>query len=107
MSLPPLTADQRAAALHAAAAARRTRAEVKERLKRGGASLTDVLDAAESDPILGKLRVAELIESMPGVGKARAEQIMRRLAISPSRRLRGLGCKQREALLGRFAPTGE
>ena len=35
---------------------------------------------------------------MPGVGKVRAQRIMERLEISPSRRVRGLGSKQREAL---------
>lgn len=106
MSLPPLTAEQRAAALHAAAAARRTRAELKERLKRGGVSLPEVIDAACTDAVVGKLRVAEVLESMPGVGKARALRIMQRLDIAPTRRLRGLGTKQRGALLAQFARNG-
>lgn len=106
MSLPPLTADQRAAALRAAAAARRTRAELKDRLKRGGVSIGEVLDAAGDDAVVGKLRVAELIESMPGVGKARATRIMERLDIAASRRLRGLGAKQQGALRAEFERNG-
>ena len=43
MPLPPLTPEQRAAALEKAAAARKARAEVKERLKRNGASISDRL----------------------------------------------------------------
>jgi ribosomal protein S13 len=39
---------------------------------------------------------------MPGVGKVRAQRIMERLEISPSRRVRGLGSKQREALVKEF-----
>ncbi|MPY99229.1 MAG: integration host factor, partial [Actinophytocola sp.] len=42
MALPQLTEEQRAAALEKAAAARRARAELKERLKRGGTTLADV-----------------------------------------------------------------
>ena len=40
MALPQLTDEQRAAALEKAAAARRARAELKDRLKRGGTNLT-------------------------------------------------------------------
>ena len=103
MALPQLTEEQRAAALEKAAAARRVRAELKERLKRGGTNLTDVLKAAESDEILGKMKVSALLEALPGVGKVRAAQIMERLEIAPSRRLRGLGDRQRKALLSEFS----
>jgi transposase len=103
VALPQLTEEQRAAALEKAAAARRVRAELKERLKRGGTNLTDVLKAAESDEILGKMKVSALLEALPGVGKVRAAQIMERLEIAPSRRLRGLGDRQRKALLSEFS----
>ena len=102
MALPELTEEQRAAALEKAAAARRARAELKERLKRGGTSLGDVLEQADSDEVLGKMKVSALLEAMPGVGKVRAQQIMERLEIAPSRRLRGLGERQRKALLDEF-----
>ena len=103
MPLPPLTPEQRAAALEKAAAARKARAEVKERLKRNGVSISEVLAAGESDDVIGKMRVSAVLESMPGVGKARAARIMERLEISPTRRVRGLGAKQRTALEREFA----
>jgi hypothetical protein len=103
VALPQLTEEQRAAALEKAAAARRARAELKERLKRGGTNLTDVLKAAESDEVLGKMKVSALLEALPGVGKVRAAQIMERLEIATSRRLRGLGDRQRKALLAEFS----
>jgi hypothetical protein len=102
VALPELTEEQRAAALEKAAAARRARAELKERLKRGGTTLRDVLDQADSDEVLGKMKVSALLEALPGVGKVRAQQIMERLEIAPSRRLRGLGERQRKALLAEF-----
>ena len=102
MALPELTEEQRAAALEKAAAARRARAELKERLKRGGTSLSEVLEQADKDEVLGKMKVSALLEAMPGVGKVRAQQIMERLEIAPSRRLRGLGDRQRKALLDEF-----
>ena len=97
-----LTEEQRAAALEKAAAARRTRAELKDRLKRGGTTLKEVLTQSDSDEVLGKMKVSALLEAMPGVGKVRAAQIMERLEIAPSRRLRGLGDRQRKALLADF-----
>lgn len=102
MAVPPLTPEQRSAALAKAAAARRTRAEIKERLKRSGASLAEVLTQGEADDVVGKMRVSAVLEAMPGVGKARAQKIMERLEISPSRRVRGLGVKQRSALVREF-----
>jgi len=106
VALPSLTAEQRAAALEKAAIARRTRAQLKERLKRGGVSLTEVLTTGDGDEVIGKMRVSEVIESMPGVGKVRAGQIMQRLDIAPTRRLRGLGAKQRLALEREFPAAG-
>ncbi|GAA2818502.1 integration host factor, actinobacterial type [Crossiella cryophila] len=103
MALPQLTEEQRAAALEKAAAARRARAELKERLKRGGTNLKEVLKSAETDEVLGKMKVSALLEALPGVGKVRAAQIMERLEIATSRRLRGLGDRQRKALLTEFS----
>ena len=102
MALPPLTPEQRAAALEKAAAARRARAELKVRLKTSGTSLVDVLQSGENDEAIGKMKVEALLEALPGVGKVRAQRIMERLEISPSRRVRGLGAKQREALAREF-----
>jgi hypothetical protein len=100
--LPSLTAEQQAAALEKAAMARRTRAQLKERLKRNGVSLNEVLAAGTTDDVIGRMRVSEVISSMPGVGKVRAAKIMEKLDIAPSRRLRGLGAKQRSALEAEF-----
>ncbi|MDX6197944.1 MAG: hypothetical protein QOJ79_1095 [Actinomycetota bacterium] len=102
MALPPLTPEQRAAALEKAAAARRARAELKVRLKSSGTSLADVLNAGDRDEAIGKMKVVAVLEALPGVGKVRAQRLMERLEISPSRRVRGLGAKQREALQREF-----
>ena len=102
MALPTLTPEQRAAALEKAAEARRARAALKVELKSSGTSLADVLARGAADDVIGKMKVVAVVESMPGVGKVRAQQIMERLEISPSRRVRGLGVKQREALQREF-----
>lgn len=102
MPLPPLTPEQRAAALDKAAAARRARADLKVRLKTHGTTLAAVLHLGETDDVVGKMKVVAVIEALPGVGKVRAHRLMEALEISPARRVRGLGAKQREALLKAF-----
>jgi transposase len=103
VALPPLTPEQRQAALDKAAASRRERAEVKNRLKHSGASINEVLRDGESNEVIGKMRVLDLLQSMPGLGKVRARQVMERLGIAESRRVRGLGSKQVAALEREFA----
>jgi hypothetical protein len=102
VALPPLTPDQRAAALEKAAKARKERAEVKSNLKRGAITLPAVLKQGQTDDTVGKMKVSALLEAMPGVGKVRARQIMERLGIAESRRVRGLGANQRAALENEF-----
>ncbi|GMA31306.1 integration host factor, actinobacterial type [Litorihabitans aurantiacus] len=102
MALPELTPQQRADALAKAAQARATRAEVKNRLKYSGASLSSVLEAAENEDAIGKLKVSALLEALPGVGPVRARQIMAEIGIAETRRVRGLGPHQRDALVSRF-----
>lgn len=104
MALPPLTPEQRAAALEKAAAARRERAEVKNRLKNSGASISEVLHQGQVNDVIGKMKVMDLLQSVPGLGKVRARQVMERLGIAESRRVRGLGTKQVAALEREFAP---
>ena len=102
MALPQLTDEQRKEALAKAAEARKARAELKEQLKRGEISLKEVLAKASSDEIIGKTKVSALLESLPKVGKVKAKEIMDELEIAQTRRLRGLGDRQRRALLERF-----
>lgn len=102
MALPQLTPEQRQAALDKAAASRRERAEVKNRLKNSGASIMDVIREGQVNEVVGKMKVVDLLQSMPGLGKVRAKQLMERLAITESRRVRGLGAKQVAALEAEF-----
>ncbi len=103
MPLPTLSPEQRAAALEKAAEIRKARAELKEKLKKGQTTLDAVLSRAESDDVVGKLKVSAVLQSLPGIGKIRATQIMEKLKIADSRRLRGLGEQQRKALLAEFS----
>ena len=97
MALPQLTDEQRKAALEKAAAARHARAELRDKIKKGEVTLQEVLDS--DDPIANRLKVSALIESLPGYGKAKAQKIMDELGISSTRRVKGLGARQREQLI--------
>jgi len=104
MAQPPsLTPEQRTAALAKAAAARTARAELKERLKLGSITLAEVLKQGETDDLVGKTKVLAVLESLPGVGKVKARRTMDEIGIADTRRVRGLGSQQREALLAAFA----
>ena len=106
MALPPLTPEQRQAALDKAAASRRERAEVKNRLKNSGATIVDVLQEGQRNEVIGKMKVLDLLQSMPGLGKVRAQQLMERIGIAETRRVRGLGVNQISALEREFADQG-
>lgn len=102
MALPDLTPQQRAEALEKATRARRRRAEVKDALKSRELALSAVIDMAETDEAIAKLKVRSLLESLPRVGVSTAEALMLEIKIAPSRRIRGLGQVQREELIRRF-----
>lgn len=100
MATPPtLDPAQRAAALAKAAEARAARAALKNRLKMGSFTLREALAAADTDPVVGKLKVVALLESLPGLGKVKARRVMEEIGIADSRRVQGLGAQQRQALL--------
>ena len=103
MPLPPaLTPEQRQAALDKAAAARRERAELKEKLKMGSVNLRELLNLADRHEVVAKMKVLAVLESLPGVGKVKARRMMDEIGISETRRVRGLGDQQRTKLLDAF-----
>jgi hypothetical protein len=100
MPLPPaLSADQRQAALEKAAAVRKQRAELKDRLKMGSVSLKELLEQGQRDEVVGKMKVVTVLESLPGLGKVKARRAMDEVGISETRRVQGLGDQQRRKLL--------
>jgi guanylate kinase len=103
MGLPPqLTPEQRQQALLKAAKSRKRRSEVKLKIKSGEFSVDTILEMAKTDDAVAKMRVKELLESLSGVGKVRAQSLMERLDISPTRRIQGLGRLQIKQLREEF-----
>lgn len=90
----------RAAGSRAAIAARRARAAIKKAVTEQRRSATGVLDRATTHPesLEAGMRVTELLQGIPGLGRVRIERVIERLSISPSKRLGGLGALQRDRL---------
>jgi len=101
MALPNLSPEDRAKALKKAAEARQKRAALRADIKAGKISFAAVMKKS-ADPVVARMKVSTLLESLPGYGKAKAHKIMAELEISESRRVQGLGARQREQLLDRL-----
>ena len=101
MALPNLSPEDRAKALAKAAEARQKRAEYRAKIKAGDMSFAEVMKKSD-DPIIARMKVSTLLESLPGFGKAKAAKLMQELEISESRRVQGLGARQRAALMERL-----
>ena len=101
MSIPKLSAEQRANALQKAQQMRTERMILRQELKTGRMTLAEVLERAEE--LVGKMRVKYLLESLPQVGKITAAKLMAEIGIDEVRRVQGLGSRQKADLLQRFA----
>jgi len=103
MGTPPqLTPKERQEALLKAAISRKRRAEIKTKMKNAEISFDAILELAKDEDAIAKMRVKELLESLSGVGKVRAQTLMDRLKISPTRRIQGLGRLQIRQLREEF-----
>lgn len=85
------------AALAAAMRARDARAKARKAVKEGGKTVAQVL--ADDDPAITGMRPKALLLALPGVGRSKADAMLAAAGIDPGRRLRGLGSRQRAALV--------
>jgi hypothetical protein len=106
VSVPVRSDAQRADALASALAARQERSRLRAALKSRDLTATDVIEGAPGNPLWAGVKVSWLLECVPGIGSVRAERIMTTLQIAPSRRVQGLGDRQRAALLEELASHG-
>lgn len=93
---PRLSPDDQERARSAAITARRERSDLKRALSLGETSFFTAL--WDPRPSIQRMKLLELLKAVPGVGEIRAVAIMERAAISPSRRIGGLGKHQLSAL---------
>jgi hypothetical protein len=100
---PPLSDEERSQAGAAGVAARRVRAQVRRGLSAGTTTLGEVLALAQVEGPEGRsvarMRVADLLAGLRGIGPVRAADIMAEVGIAANRRIGGLGVHQAAALV--------
>ena len=101
MPLPKLTLEEKKQALKKAQQVRSQRAKIRQDLKAGRTGIREVLEQMDTD-VVAKMRVAYLLESLPRIGKVRTRKIMNEIGIDETRRVQGLGSRQKQALIERF-----
>ncbi len=97
---PELTAEQRKEGLQKALKLRRERADLKKKLKGGHIDINEVLNM--TGQAVERIKAIDLLASLPRVGKITARKIMNEIKIAKSRRIKGLGVRQRKTLVSRF-----
>jgi len=95
MALPELTDEQRKEALGKAMEMRKERRALRDKLKDGKVAFSD----AVKEDIAQRMRVRMLIESLPGYGKVKTENLMDEVGIDHKRRVQGLGRRQMAELI--------
>jgi hypothetical protein len=102
MAVPRRTHAQRQDALARAQQVREVQARVKQLLADGEIDLAAVLARADDADEIARMRVEAVLRALPRIGPVRSRRAMERLDIAATRRLGGLGPRQREALLREF-----
>jgi guanylate kinase len=99
--LPPrLSSRERRKAGEKAVLARQDRAKVKEQVASGELFFFDLFKDERKS--IARMKLVDLLQSVPGIGQARAQIIFERTKISPSRRIGGVGHRQIELLRQEF-----
>ena len=92
---PALTPEARRRCLEAAMAARTHAARVRESIRVGSVTLAEAL----ADEANRSMRVGRMLRAVPGIGRAKSTAILEAAGVDESRRVRGLGPRQRETIL--------
>lgn len=99
-NLPEYTPQQLEENREKAIAARRARAEVKQKIKARTVSAKEVLSS--EDPHIQRMKVYDFVKAFPRMGDVRAKQMIHDLKIPENRRLSGLGERQKAQLVEIF-----
>lgn len=101
MALPKLSLEEKKKALKKAQEVRSKRAQIRQDLKTGKTNIRELLSKID-DEVVAKMRVVYLLESLPRIGKVKTKKIMSDIGIDETRRIQGLGNRQKQALIERF-----
>lgn len=97
MNPPALTSEQRACARDLAIRARRQRADIRASLREGRVTVEEVLESGLE--AYQRMRVAEVIRSVSGIGPIRCAEILESAGIAATKRVGGLTQLQRTRLV--------
>ncbi|HEX3043846.1 MAG TPA: integration host factor, actinobacterial type [Bacillota bacterium] len=98
MALPNLSLEEKQKALEKAQLIRSQRAQIRQNLKDKKTTIGEVLANSDGD-VVAKMRVTYLLESLPRIGKIKTKKIMNDIGIDETRRIQGLGIRQKRALI--------
>ena len=101
MALPKLSLEEKRRALKKAQEVRSKRAKIRQNLKKGKTTIREVLNNINDD-VVAKMRVVYLLESLSRIGKVKTKKIMNDIGIDETRRIQGLGNRQKQALIERL-----
>lgn len=93
--LPVMTDEQRCENLEKATAVRKERKALLDLVRQGSVTF----EQASADPRYWRIPVVRLLIAVPGIGKAKATQLMAQAGIAPNRRVKGLCCRQRDYII--------
>jgi hypothetical protein len=94
---PERSQQQRMEALRRANDIRSERARIKDRLRNGELTITDVL--VEPPGCIYTAKVLDLLLAVPKYGRVKANRLLERCRISPAKTVNGLTPRQRKELL--------
>jgi transposase len=100
-----LISERRREARRQAMAVRAARKQLLDAIAHEQENIAAVLARAKTDPVVGRIRVTALLARLPGYGPTRVSALMQRIGIAPSRRVAGLGQRQRQALCDALTTT--
>lgn len=96
MSVPVLTYEKKINALEAARKIRKKRAQIKKDLKAANINIKELLDIKNKDfHIAAEMKIFDLIKALPGFGEIKTRNILRQIQISPKKKFKGIGKKQK------------
>lgn len=97
-TLPKVDEEKLLEASMKSAETRRRRVELKARLKSGAIGIEEFMDRPDAQ----RIKVVNMIRQFKYYGKERALKLMAKMGIHSGRRVKGLGRRQREALIEKF-----
>lgn len=96
-SAPPRSLRQRREALEEANRIRSHRARLKRQVKNGAIAVPDILLDPHEE--IETMKVFDLMLAMPKVGRVKANKVLQRTRVSPSKTVGGLSERQRRELV--------